>query len=290
MAQAYADQLDYDAVQSLYDDESMYTPAGKELLKKCLICFGIINPFDVGYHLECCKTAYIHDVCHRRRKKIQRGMTVGAANRGTKRLYRRKAKVDDGQRCPHCRKPNAMLVKFTDHMQYMDRVKVNCPVEKCNKLMTSVDLLQHYSECKDEEDWPHPTLENMSTTTTREVSQCPWVTSSSSPERSNELQQLIEEIGLPSFDDENGNEGDSVEEVVVDVEDESAVENGQSTNDNPFEGLLPAQIHELSMSLDDRIMYLMDLCQNGHDPIFDDDIDESEMLAWNFQQQEFAGL
>ena len=265
MSQAFADQLDYDAVQSLYDNESMYTPAGKELLKKCLICFGIINPFDVGYHLQCCKTAYIHDVCHRRRNRTRRGKTVGATNRGTKRLYRRLAKVDDGQRCPHCRKPNAMLVKFTDHMQYMDRVKVNCPVDNCNKLMTSVELLQHYSQC---------TLENMAMGgDIRQRSQVASLSSSTS-EGSNKVidpnDPTLDEEPIPLFDD--------AEAPVVEPEPN---EDRESATDGTAQ-----RSRATSSSWSDEVIDLTEECTDVVDLTLDEDpirlFDEEEELILHF--------
>ena len=49
-----------------------------------------------------------------------------------------------------------MLVRFTDHLQYMEKVQVRCPVKDCSKQQSAVDLLKHYAECADKDSWFTP--------------------------------------------------------------------------------------------------------------------------------------
>ena len=148
MAQEYADKLYYKDVQELYDNRDIYEENDKKWLKQCVLCLGIINPFEVGYHLQCCKTAFVHETCRLGPRRNVRHQTVGQVNRkaGTKSSHRRLLISKNGT-CPMCRKPNSILVKFTDHLQYMALVNVKCPIANCEKNMSSAEFLQHYAKC-----------------------------------------------------------------------------------------------------------------------------------------------
>lgn len=273
MAQEFANTLHFKAVQRLYDKDEIYKDNEKKWLKRCVFCLAVINPFEVGYHLQCCKTAYMHETCRIGLMRLSRHQNLGTiSRRAGKNLFRRKLNINNEHRCPMCRKSNAVIVKFTDHQQYMDHITVKCPVPNCERLMTSVDLLKHYSTCAED----------------------PWTCSDDDGRTDNNAQRPNEPNETP--DEEERQPYPDME--IVDLTHELTEEENAAT-DSEDEEVAPVQHedeervqavqHELEYqdhsaeSLDDRLMRIIHLCRDGNDPVFDDDDDER--LAFDIQRE-----
>jgi hypothetical protein len=131
--------------------------------------------------------------------------------------------------------------------------------------MTAVELLQHYAECADKDEWPVADWRRNEGRRIENVL--------------NDVVDLtLEELPLPFIVDNAVNAELDGEDLVFD-----------EPIDNSVTGLLPEQIEDL----DERIIRLMDICRYGNDPIFDSDNDEDEdslRLAWQLQQEQFDGL
>ena len=303
--QEFANKIEYDQIQKLYDDETIYLQQDKKWLKLCVLCFGTISPFEVGYHLQCCKTSYVHESCRLQRRGT-RSWTVGALNRRAGRLNRRQVPFE-GKRCPNCRGSDAVLVRFTDHLQYMEKVLVRCPVKDCSKQLSAVDLLKHYAECADKDSWFTAQQQN-STSTIRgarkrdsrgnviDLTLDTGAASGSNAEESEETDNVfdifrgIEEelYGNPLFIAEQNFEDPPVEEHE---EEEETVQQNQQNEQNEEEA-----VHQNEQSLqqlqdmpdvNDRIALMVEHLRHGDDPIYDSEEDnEDERLAYHLQRSD----
>ena len=188
-----------------------------------------------------------------------------------------------------------MLVRFTDHLQYMEKVSVRCPVKDCGKQLSAVDLLKHYAECADRDSWFTVQQNARATATSRKRDV-----------RGNVIDLTVDTGAAGSGDNgEQAEERDNVFDIFNRIEEglygnplyiaeeaetEAAQQNEQNEQ-NEEETVQrneqnPQQVEEMQ-DVNDRIMWMVEHLRYGDDPVYDSEEDnEDERLAYHLQQRD----